>query len=347
MKDNADNTGAAASRRVKAITAALAALREGRIEQAATLARAMIDETPDDAAAHQLVATVAWQKGDYDETLRWAQSCLALQPGHAPALVLAGRAANAAGDLDRALRFFREAAQCAPERADAAFMTCIVLLKLGDPRANDALHDLLRRFPDDAEGWHDIGMVLHQARKFEAALVAFTRAAEVTNDPRHEIARAVSLREVGRPADAVDVLRKAASRSSDNGEIALQLALSLHRLGELAAARAELEPLLAAKNPSANLWFAYGLICQDSGDMAAAITAYRRTLHVSPELAEAHVNLGICLQQTGDIAAAKAMFGRAMRLRPDAFGRIAQALAAAPRGELWLDPERLRQSLAP
>ena len=78
----------------------------------------------------------------------------------------------------------------------------------------------------------------------------------------------------------------------------------------------------------------------------AAITAYRRTLHLSPELAEAHVNLGICLQQTGDIAAAKASFGSAMRLRSDTFGRIAQALSAAPRGELWLDSERLRQSLA-
>ena len=68
-------------------------------------------------------------------------------------------------------------------------------------------------------------------------------------------------------------------------------------------------------------------------------------MHLSPELAEAHVNLGICLQQTGDIAAAKTMFGRAMRLRADTFGRIAQALSAAPRGELWLDPERLRRSL--
>jgi tetratricopeptide (TPR) repeat protein len=126
----------------------------------------------------------------------------------------------------------------------------------------------------------------------------------------------------------------------------LQLALCLHKLGELAAARAELERILASSASNASLWFAYGLICQDSHDTVVAITAYRRTLHLSPELAEAHVNLGICLQQTGDIAAAKATFGRAMRLRSDTFGRIAQALPAAPRGELWLDLERLRQSLA-
>ena len=333
-------------RRAEAINATLAALREGRIEQAVTLAQLLISEAPGDPAAHQLVATLAWCRGDHGETLRWARSCLALEARHPPALVLAGRAARAMGDRDGALQLFREAAQCAPERADAAFMTCIALLELGDPKANDALHDLLRRFPNDAEGWHEIGTTLHRARKFEAALVAFTRAAEAAQNPHYEVARAASLRELGRLSEGIDVLREAGSRSPGDPDIALQLALCLHKRGELAAARAELERILASNAANANLWFAYGLVCQDSLDTAAAITAYRRSLDLSPELAEAHVNLGICLQQAGDIAAAKAMFGRAMRLRSDTFGRIAQALPAAPRGELWLDPERLRRSLA-
>jgi tetratricopeptide (TPR) repeat protein len=333
-------------RRAEAINGALAALREGRIEEAQTLARALIDGAPDDPAAHQLVATVAWQRGDHAETLRWARSCLALQARHPPALLLAGRAARVTGDRDLALQFFREAAQYAPERADAAFMTCIALLERGDPEANNALHDLLRRFPNDAEGWHEIGSTLHKAGKFEAALVAFARAADVCQNPRHAIAQAASLQALGRHREAVEVLRKAGSRLPDNADIALQLALCLHRLGQLAAARSELERILKPDEANANLWFAYALICQDQHDMTAAITAYRRTLQLSPELAEAHVNLGICLQETGDMAAAKAMFGRAMRLRADTFGRIAQALPAAPRGELWLDAERLRQSLA-
>ena len=334
-------------RRAAAINAALDALRDGRIEQAETMAHTLIDDAPDDPAAHQLVATVAWQRGDYAKTLHWAQSCLALRPKHQPALLLAGRAARAAGNLGRALEFFREATQCAPGRADAAFMTCITLLDLGDPQANDALHDLLRRFPNDAEGWHEIGLTLHKAGKFEAALVAFTRAAEAVHNPRHEVARAASLKALGRLSEAVDVLRKSASRSPGNAGVALRLALCLHELSELAAARAELERVLEPDTGNANLWFAYGLICQDSHDSSAAITAYRRALHLSPGLAEAHVNLAICLQQTGDIAAAKATFGHAMLLRPDTFGRIAQALCAEPHGELWLDPERLRRSLAP
>jgi tetratricopeptide (TPR) repeat protein len=333
-------------RRTETIGAALGALRDGRTDQAEALARTLLDENPDDPAAHQLAATIAWQRGDHAETLRWALSCLKLQPRHPPALLLAGRAARTAGDRAAALQFFREAAQRAPERADAAFMTCIALLESGDPQASDALHDLLRRFPNEAEGWNEIGVTLHGAHKFDAALVAFTRAAQVSQNPRHEIARAASLRELGRLGEAAEILRMAASRTPGDPDIALQLALCLHKRGELAEARAELERILASDAATANLWFAYGLVCQDAHDTATAITAYRRALELSPELAEAHVNLGICLQQAGDIAAAKAAFGDAMRLRADTFGRIAQALPAAPRGELWLDPERLRRSLA-
>ena len=126
---------------------------------------------------------------------------------------------------------------------------------------------------------------------------------------------------MGRLDEAADVLRKARSLLPGNTDIALQFALCLHKRGELAAARAELERILASNPASANLWFAYGLVCQDSHDPMAAITAYRRTLDLSPELAEAHVNLGICLQQTGDIAAAKA----SLRPRDEASLRYVRA----------------------
>ena len=46
------------------------------------------------------------------------------------------------------------------------------------------------------------------------------------------------------------------------------------------------------------------------------------------------------------MAAAKTAYQLALRLQPDTFGRIAQALAAAPIGEVWLDIAALRGSLA-
>jgi cytochrome c-type biogenesis protein CcmH/NrfG len=93
-------------------------------------------------------------------------------------------------------------------------------------------------------------------------------------------------------------------------------------------------------------WFALGIVEQDQRNFSAAAAAYEQTLENEPTMAEAAVNLGICQQEVGDLEAAKSAYRRAMRIRPDTFGRIAQALTMAPRGELWLDLRALRASLS-
>jgi tetratricopeptide (TPR) repeat protein len=101
------------------------------------------------------------------------------------------------------------------------------------------------------------------------------------------------------------------------------------------------------RNPeSARAWFLLGLTLQDEhlpGEAASAFAAARRA---KPGFAEAVVNEGIAWQEAGDLDAARRAYGEAVRLRADTFGRITQAMTAAPKGELWLDLEALRLSLA-
>ncbi|MDX7952740.1 tetratricopeptide repeat protein, partial [Lichenihabitans sp. Uapishka_5] len=92
--------------------------------------------------------------------------------------------------------------------------------------------------------------------------------------------------------------------------------------------------------------FLLGLCAQDRGDHATAVAAYERALALDPALPEAWTNLGIVRQATGDLVGARAAYGAALRGRASAFGRISQALAGAPKGELWLDLEGLRRDLA-
>ena len=96
---------------------------------------------------------------------------------------------------------------------------------------------------------------------------------------------------------------------------------------------------------SGEVWFALGLVRQDNHDFVPAVEAYRQALKMRPDLAEAAVNLGICHQEIGDMTSAKVAYRLALKLRPDTFGRIAQALAASPIGEVWLDVAALRRSL--
>jgi cytochrome c-type biogenesis protein CcmH/NrfG len=68
-------------------------------------------------------------------------------------------------------------------------------------------------------------------------------------------------------------------------------------------------------------------------------------VELQPDVPEAHVNLGLNLQRSGDLEAAMDSYRQAVRLRGDTFGRIAQALTSAKKGQLWLNLDRLRRSL--
>ncbi len=329
----------------KGLGAALTALRDGHVDAAEDLARQLFDAAPRDPAVHQLRAAISLRRQRFGEAARWAHSCLALRSDHPPALILAGRAAKALDDPAQALQMFRRAAQGDPAKAEAAFLVCVTLLEQADPEANARLSDLLQRFPADAEGWYDIGVALRKAGQFEGALVAFTRAAAAASIPRYHVERASVLRALGRFGEAVEVLRTARTLAPETTEISLQLALCLHRLGDAAAARVELEQLVAVDARNSQAWFALGLVFQDTHEIVGAIAAYRKAIELRPALPEAYVNLGICLQEVRDLDAAKGAYGAAVHLRADTFGRIAQALPSTPKGELWLDPERLRDAL--
>jgi tetratricopeptide (TPR) repeat protein len=325
---------------------ALEALREGDLDSAAAMARRLVAEAPDDPAVHQLAAVIALQRGEPEQAARSAAASLARRADHAPTLIVAGQAARASNDLTVALAFFRQAMALAPGRGDAAFFACATLLELGEPEAQELLPLLLKHFPDDAEGWRHLGAALQRAGQSEAALVAFTRAAHAAPSAVLHGQRGVLLETLGRTVEAVDAYRAAAELAPDSPETMLRLGLCERRIGNVERAAAAIGRAVVLGPNNSNAWFALGLVEQDGCNFIAAADAYRRALQIRSDFAEAAVNLGTCHQEIGDIAAAKVAYRLALQLRPDTFGRIAQALAAAPTGEIWLDAAALRGSLA-
>ncbi len=122
MKERAES-------RQSAFATALAELRAGRIERAEALCGRIIDSTPHDPAAHQLAATIALQRGRFDDAVRWANSSLSLRPDHPPTLIMAARAARAAGDAAQARVWLERARYLAPDRPEPAFLTCMTLIE--------------------------------------------------------------------------------------------------------------------------------------------------------------------------------------------------------------------------
>lgn len=285
------------------------ALRAGRHEVAFPLFR---DCALGSGERNRIAAWLetAWRAfGTGDERFAFQHAIEAARSDAIAALCLFARVSFGSGHVDCAINAVREATMKQPQQEAPAFLLCVMLLKRQNGEAQRWLQLCLDRFDRPSVGWSDVGNVLLDLGKKEAALVCFQRGQP---DGATAIKRGVLARELGRRQEARQAFEEAVR--------------------------------LDARSPRA--WFLLGASAQDDRDLAVAIAAYRRVMALAPTIAEAAVNLGMALQEGGDLPGAKAAYAHAMQIRPGTFGRIAQALTTSPRGELWLDLDALRRSLA-
>jgi len=298
--------------RVQAFTRALKALAGGDTESAAEIVQGLLRRWPEDPSTCQLMAAVALRKMDPAAAERWALASLTARPDHCATLILAAQAARAMGNLSAALLRFQRAAELDPRRPEAAFGAGAVLIQRDPPEAGAVLDDLLRRFADHGAEFAEIGSLLEQGGQRELAVRAYANA----------------------------------TRVHPSATLYLRLGSVLQSLGHRDQAVTSYQSALQLDPASFEAWFKLGLALQDGRRPDRAAVAYRRALSLRPDLAEAEVNLGVALQDLGDLAAAKQAYGRAIELMPAAFGRIAQALTTAPKGELWMDLGALHAHLS-
>jgi tetratricopeptide (TPR) repeat protein len=306
--DNRAMTSSEHHTRDQRVAAALTALRRNDITTADADLRHLLGALPGDPVVLQLAAAIALVKGDHADAECLAVASLARRPQHVPTLLIAGRAARLAGDLAAADQHFTQALEVEPGRAETAFLICVTRLERGDATARSMLDRLMQEFPEDADGWFEIGASLQRAGKLDAALAAFDRAHHRSDS---HLRRGAIYQQREQPQVAIAIYEAA-----------------LQRFPALAEA-----------------WFRLGVLYEDQGDPQRAIRAYQRVLEMAPNLAEAAVNLGLLQQDQGDVDAAFASYRRAMAANPDSFGRIAQGLSAAAHGQMWLDLGKLRQAL--
>jgi tetratricopeptide (TPR) repeat protein len=298
--------------RVRGLAEALRALADGEDAKAADVAEALLLGWPEDAGVHQLMATVALRRSEPADAERWALTSLASRPDHFATLMLAARAARALGNWRGALEKFQRAAELEPTRAEAAFGSAIASIAVDPSQASVVVDDLSRRFPEPSSAWAEIGGALERNGQWELAAQAFALAIRARPTPK----------------------------------LWIRYGSALQSLGFRVAAAAAYHKALQLNPASAEAFFKLGLAYQDSRHPDRAADAYRRALALHPNLAEAETNLGVVLQEQGDLAAAKQAYGRAIALMPSTFGRVAQALATSPKGELWLDLAALHAHLS-
>ena len=170
-------------------------------------------------------------------------------------------------------------------------------------------------------------------------------AVSITNEfPKHQFGWKVLgavLRATGRKSKAVDANQTAVALSPHDAEAHSNLGITLQELGRLDEAEASYTQAIALKPDFAEAHYNLGNTLKALGRLDEALASYTQAIALESDYAEAHSNLGITLKALGRLDEALASYTQAIALKPDyaeahsnlgntlkALGRLDEALAS-------------------
>jgi Flp pilus assembly protein TadD len=143
------------------------------------------------------------------------------------------------------------------------------------------------------------------------------RVAAESTDIRARIELAQAYQDRGYPEVGLEVLRLAAARFPDSGDVQLRLVRALRGLNRRAEALVELQAFLSAhpqKSADFDSWM--GILRDESGQWAEGEPWHRRALELASAQDSLHNNLGYNLLMQGKSEEAAGEFRQALKLNP-------------------------------
>ena len=148
-------------------------------------------------------------------------------------------------------------------------------------------------------------------------------AGKGTADPKDQITvwaeyeRYLQLRNSGKSAEALDLLKSLTSREPKNNFFRVSLASAYRESGNLAAAVPELEAAIQNDPSDADAYHELALAQKEQRNFAEAIRAEEAALALQPSRSEFHSMKGILLVETGRFEKAKEEFRQVLKIDPN------------------------------
>ena len=326
----------AADRVRELIAQAMDRHRGGRLDEAESLYRRVLELEPGNADALHLLGVIAHQRGSNELAADLIGKAIA-RNDRAPSFHNnLGNALFALGKVEAAAEAYRRTLALQPEHADARFNLGAVHQAGGRlDEAASAFEQVLRLRPAHVPAWTNLGAVRYgQGRLAEAATYYQRAVACAPNHAEASLNLGNVLRAQGRFAEAEAAYRRALGLKPGLVEAHCNLGLLLFDRGDLDAAATAFEAALETRPDLADAWTSLGAVRYEQGRRAEAQGAYDRALAIDPELAKARLGRAI---------AAIPVFADTVeesRAAPGAFDRALDALSDWSR----LDPARLAKA---
>jgi len=146
-------------------------------------------------------------------------------------------------------------------------------------------------------------------------------AVSITNEfPKHQFAWKVLgavLEATGKKSEAVDANQTAVALSPQDAEAHCNLGNTLQKLARLDEAEASYTQAVALKPDYAEAHSNLGVTLKELGRLDEAKASYTQAIALKPDFVEAHYNLGITHKELGRLDDAEASYTKAIALKPD------------------------------
>ena len=277
---------------------ALSQLALGQLEEAAATYRTALEHVPHSGRLSLRAAMLLYQTGRADEASALANRAVPYDPAAAHALL--AQIAFRRGDLGGAETEARAALSVVGERRpESRLILADILIARGEP-AQAA--ELLSQALDQGIRTESVGAKLAmtylrigEPEKAEAVLQGF----EEVDDPGILVAFGKLAIARGQWSEARGWFERALLAAPTDATVKLNLGIIAMAEGELADAAVLLEGAVTGNPSSFDAWNALGSVRARQGDLEGAITAWQRAHAINPNVLDVVYNLGLASAQAG------------------------------------------------
>ena len=261
----------------------------------------------------------AHKEGKLQDAERLYRAILQSQPAHPDANHNLGVIAISVNKADAALPLFKTALEANPkiEQFWLSYIDALIKTEKFDD-ARRVLSDAQQAGVTAAKLWANLGVAFQQEKRITDAKIAYEKALAL-NPKSAAISSNLGAmaREAGELESALGYFEKALEIEPNLAEAHSNLGSTLQGLGRLDEAEASYKQAIALQPDFANAHSNLGNTLKRLGRLDEAEASYKQAIALQPDFANAHSNLGNTLIELGRLNEAEASYTQAIALKPD------------------------------
>lgn len=258
-----------------------------------TLWRDTLSKNPGTWLAHNNLAAVLIEQGQYEEAGRHLEAARQLRPNDANTYSNLGALATALNDFEKASQYYRQALILAPGLSDIHNDFGVSLFKSGktDP-AIKCYENAIRLNPKDHNALCNLGNAYLRKGAVENAIRQYEKAIELSPEFANAYANlGVAFVKLGQLDRAIEVYKKALQLGPAAGLTHGNLGYALAEKGSLEQAAYHLQEAVRLEPRSTDFRVRYAILLEKLGRTDEAILQYNTVLEQDPQDPDAQKNL--------------------------------------------------------